>query len=799
MNSQQENSNMNREDSSKILPESAESFKEDEIDFKALLRALLRRKKLVLVTAATIFTLNVFYIGYKRIFRPVYEGSFTILISDPLTSRSGGLSDGTPDRSLIFKAFASNTTDNDIPTLIELLKSPLVLDPIAKDFDISPIALSKRIFVRTGGTGTRTREAKGVLKVRLRTTDVDRGNKLIKKLSNSYLQIAITLRQRKLSEGLNFLENQKPALEKRTEEIQVKLANFRRENSLLEPSLEGTALKEQELGVNKMIFMLDSVEKRLLKVREQVNSGTLSAIGFKNAINAGESSSNGNFTYRGDNGLAFVDSDQSLLQQLIEIEDKLANARSKYKESSSMVQGLEARLTELKPLLKDNQLKAIDTALLLNQGRIQQAKDQQKTLKALFSKQPELIKEYNKLNAKLEVAFSNLKALVDAREQFQLEIAQKSVPWRLLSEPVISPEIVKPSITIGVPVAFIVALVAGSIAGLVRDRFDHVFHDPEDLKEELGLPILGTIPYLESFENVREEKRFLLDEFDTFMSSPSKGVDSKKDPQYTRFLFQEELRNLYTSLRFLKADSQLRTVVITSSIPAEGKSLITILFAKTLSELGQRILLIDGDMRKPTLHYRLGLNNLKGLSNLLTEEDVTWKDVIIDVPDYTNWKVITAGITPPDSIRLLTSPKLTNINKQLIDSDEFDLIIYDSPPALGLSDAELLSEHTDGLILITALGKVDRKLPAKVVNNVIENKNTTILGVVTNAIKENSMKQGASSNYSNLYEYYTKDERDQNETEVIKIDSKSSIIDKYDYLKTMLKGQIDKFFNWVDN
>ncbi|MFS6828120.1 hypothetical protein [Cyanobium sp. ATX-6F1] len=87
-------------------------------------------------------------------------------------------------------------------------------------------------------------------------------------------------------------------------------------------------------------------------------------------------------------------------------------------------------------------------------------------------------------------------------------------------------------------------------------------------------------------------------------------------------------------------------MAFTSSVPSEGKSLLNVLLAKTLSELGQRVLLVDADLRKPQIHHRLGLDNLRGLSNLLTEEAIDWRELLQEVPNYPGWSVITAGRRP---------------------------------------------------------------------------------------------------------------------------------------------------------
>ena len=108
--------------------------------------------------------------------------------------------------------------------------------------------------------------------------------------------------------------------------------------------------------------------------------------------------------------------------------------------------GLEERLNHLRPLLRQNQLEAVDAALSLNAGRLATARMQQATLNRQFLQQPGLIKQYEALQQRLEIAKQNLAGLVSAREKFQLEIAQRTVPWRVLAEPTINPDPIEPSV-----------------------------------------------------------------------------------------------------------------------------------------------------------------------------------------------------------------------------------------------------------------------------------------------------------------------------------------------------------------
>ena len=705
---------------------------DDNINFAELLRALKRRKKLVGLTVLVIVILSAINTGYQRVFQPVYKGGFLLLITNPINSDKSGAGGGEAVSNPLFGDLARNSTLTDIPTLITLLKSPYLLSPLAQKLGISSGGLGARINIglspdaEGGSKGRGGRSSDGVLVVEITGRNPKEDKVLLEQISSLYLQAALSERQQRLADGIRFLNQQAPALELKTAELQSEMAIFRQRNSLLDPAVDGSTLKVQLGTLESQIASLLAERSRLEAVRQSISAGTLTTLGFEEAIGSG-----GEFS-SGGQGLKVAGSSQVLLAQLAKVDQELADARSRFNPKSSVVVGLTARRNALMPLLHSNQKEAVNSALSSNANRLLTARRQYSQVENRFQKQPILIKQFESLSQQLKIAQENLASLTSTRENFKLEMAQRTVPWKVIAPPQIDPNPVSPSVSRNLTIGLLFGLVAGVAAGLLRDKLDHVFHSPEEVKEDLDLPVLGHIPYVPLFEGLREDKRFILQELDESIDA-DKYQDSKLTG-YQRFFYQEALRNLYASMRFLGSDSPLCSVALTSSVPAEGKSLTNVLLAKTIAEMGKRVLLIDADLRKPQLHHRLGLNNILGLSNLIAEEDLDWRNVVSPVEGYPNWTVLTSGLRPPDPTRLLSSNRMHMLADEFANSGQFDLVLYDTPPVLGLADATLVAEYVDGLMLLVSLDRVDRTLPREAIQR-INSSGARLLGVVTNAVK----------------------------------------------------------------
>ena len=699
------------------LPEGSETDSEG-LNFGAILQAVRRRRRLALLVASTVAGLAFGATVWERVTAPTYQGSFQLLISDPISNESTGA--GAQGGAV--ETLARNRTSVDFESLVETLRSPMVLDPLRRQLGTAGGLL---------GAAQVTQVAEGVLNVSLIGNKPSEIQEALNSLSTAYLNFAIQQRQLQLNEGLKFLDEQEPKLQFTVNQLQGQLAAFRRRFNLLDPETEAGSLKTESSGFDITERELDAERSHLEKLRQGVMAGTLQASSF--STGSAE-------------GVTVTQANSDLLAQLQGVEEQLSLARSTYRNDTPRMLSLTALRTRLAAQLRSNQLQALDTALKLNANRASTTAAQRRQVDLKFLKQPALIKDYEQIQQRLTVAQDNLTSFLTTRSTFQLERAQKAVPWSLLSSPSVDGNPVSPKLREGLIKAILFGVIAGVGAAIIRDRFDHVFRSAAEVRDQLNVPLLGHIPYLPFFNGVRESGRFMIEELDldSVRSNSDAGpaeIGSLKATQvYQRFAYKEAFRNLYTSLRFLNTGDNLRTLALTSCTPNEGKSLVNVLLAKTIAELGQRVLLIDCDMRKPQVHHRLGLNNLVGLSTLLSE-DRQWQQSLVTVPGYENWWVLPAGLRPPDPTRLLSSDRMQKLMVEINESKQFDFVLFDTPPVIGLADTALLSQHLDGLILLVSLDRVDRDLPKAALERITA-AGAPMLGIVTNAVKEETDTSG---------------------------------------------------------
>ncbi|SFE99757.1 capsular exopolysaccharide family [Bacillus sp. OV194] len=202
----------------------------------------------------------------------------------------------------------------------------------------------------------------------------------------------------------------------------------------------------------------------------------------------------------------------------------------------------------------------------------------------------------------------------------------------------------------------------------------------------------------------------------------------------------EQYRTIRTNIQFSSIDKQYKTLLVTSAGQGEGKSTTVANLAVVLAQQGKRVLVVDGDLRKPTVHYTFRVSNIQGMTSVLTKQ-LTFEDAV-QKTNIDHLYVLPSGPIPPNPSELLNSKAMEALVEEA--NSKYDYVLFDSPPVLAVTDAQILSNRCDGVVLVASSGRTEKEEALKA-KELLENANAKILGVVLN---------GKETNDSSYYYYY---------------------------------------------
>ena len=204
----------------------------------------------------------------------------------------------------------------------------------------------------------------------------------------------------------------------------------------------------------------------------------------------------------------------------------------------------------------------------------------------------------------------------------------------------------------------------------------------------------------------------------------------------------EQFRSIRTNIEFSQLDKQIKSLLVSSSIPAEGKSTISANLAYVMGQNEKRVLIVDSDLRKPNVHRTFKLNNEVGLTTLLANSQLDYK-LIIQKSRELGLYLLPSGPIPPNPSELLSSKRMNTLMEQL--HQDFDYIIYDAPPINAVTDPQILASKVDGVLLVVRDG-YSRKEEVREAKKVLDKANANVIGYVLNS-RTGSENKG-------YYEYY---------------------------------------------
>ncbi|QZZ21815.1 polysaccharide biosynthesis tyrosine autokinase [Leptothermofonsia sichuanensis E412] len=694
-------------------PESSQEEGSFNIDH---LLGTLRRRSLLLAGVTIAATSFMWYRALTQ--APSYQSGFRLLV-EPVTAENT-LQNLTDTSTRQFKL--------DYATQIEVLRSPELLQPIANQIQKQYPGFSYGELI----SNLTVSQPKGtkILDIRYSGSDPQKVKYVLDQVSEGYLRYSQLERQTNLRRGIQFVEEQIAKVQERVNSLQIALQTFRQRNNFIDPdsqsqrvSTQITALEQQRLEVQKQLAEVRSTYDSL-----QIEPGAVAA-------------------------LANSPSYQAVLGQIRELDSKIAIESARFREGNLALQLLEDQKQKLVPLLRQearrslgNKLAEVESQLRLLEVRQQAIANAEQYWTQQFKRLPITSRQYTDLQRDLRVATESLTRFLETRENLQVQAAQQEVPWQLIAAPAL-PGAPLSSIGRDLLIGALAGLALGIAAAMVAEKLDNTFHSSEELRKQLKRPILAIIPF---YEAVQPEPKAPSKIKHLFQPARLKSlVRGRRRPPTSRTtsIFLEAFRSLHANIRLLRTDPPITTLVISSALPGDGKSTVAINLAQAAASMGQRVLLVDADMRKPRIGSRLGIPSSRGLRDLIetntrpsrviqqfhrsTPEEVSDNPQILPF-GAENLYVLTSGEVSQDPAKLLSTQRMQDLMEHF--QTIFDLVIYDAPPLLNLADSSLLGAHADGVVLVAGLGKTDRTALLQALET-LRLSRIPVLGIVANNLR----------------------------------------------------------------
>lgn len=573
--------------------------------------------------------------------------------------------------------------------------------------------------------------------------------RFLETLQSVYLKFNKERQAKRLMQGLEHIDKQLISTRKNLQSAQSSLEEFRQNRNLIDPSLQAQAVTESLNRVQEeqrqLIADFSATEDRYkaLSARLALAPETAllaSRLSESTRVQSLLTTLQETNLALADRRIIFTDEDMSVQVLIEQRNNQIAALRQ---EISAIIRrpvsDLDSSTLSLLQLGKVDlnlvtQLLEADVSLKSIQARSQSLTQLEQSLRQEVNRYPSLIAEYDRLQPAVEIERTTLQQLLEQREALSSELARGGFTWEVVEAPTpgqqLGPDPVRP-----IALGLVAGLFAGGAIAFLVESMDKVVRTSDELKKQVALPLLGILP----MQTARRSAGLLLTKRDPNQSFPSlhpELADSDLAQTVLWQPFRESLDLITNNLQLLKHERAPKSIAVTSGVPGEGKTTLTLGMALSLARMSQKVLVIDADLRRSGIQAQLGLDFQGGLSSFLTSRGGSIKPHRLDFGTcYVD--VLPAGPAPVDPIILLSSPRFQRL---LAKSKEvYDLVLIDTPPVLGMADAIKVGAVCDGTVLVTRLDRITQPELTEVLTLLAPIK---VLGIVANGAK------GKSSRYS---------------------------------------------------
>jgi polysaccharide biosynthesis transport protein len=713
------------------------------------IRILIKRKWIVVSVLATIF--SVVAIASLKM-TPIYEASGTIAINKP-------------DTTLNFQNQATFSLDyydpTELETEIKILQSDLLalqvirelnLDrrtesgaqaPPTSSLDLSPDPLQTdpaRASAMLGGFKGSLRIAlvpnSRIIEVHYRSADPQMAASVVNTVMQTYVENNFKARFDSTMQASDWLKRQLVDLQMQVETSQEKLVRYQKEHEILGIDEKQNIITSKLDELNKALTAAESERMDKESLYRLVEAGDPDVVAASAQSGEGQSSPSHLLD-------TLVGKQADLRLQAAELNTqfgpsypKLAQLNSQLKEIDLQIQ---AEMKKIATSLRGQYLTALQREKMLHDALDKQKMEANKLNESAI--------QYSLLKRDVETNRQLYEGLLEKLKEAGVSAGLKSNNFRIVdsARPPNAP--IEPNIPRNLGAAFVLGLASGVGLAYLLEGLDNTIRTTEQAQMISGLAPLGMIPLgSKSARDGAHAKRLVI------ASSSKEAVEliTQVRPQSQ---MAESYRALRTSLLLSNLGAPPKVIMVTSALPQEGKTTTSINCAVVLAQKGIRVLLIDADLRRPSIHKTLGMGPRTGLSNVLTGS-IQLEQAITRTSILPGLDVLAAGTPPPNPAELLASTNMRDVLAQL--REQYDHIVVDTPPSLSVTDAVVLSPRADAVVLVIRSGQTTKQALRRS-RDILGRVNAKVVGVLLNAVDLSSPDYYYYYEYKDKYARYYQD------------------------------------------
>lgn len=621
------------------------------------------------------------------------------------------------------------STQNPITTQIEVISSPPILQRTIdelqlKDLKGEPLKveeMAKALKMKiVGGTD--------VLQITYQSKDPQVAAAVVNKVMSIYIEDNIRKNQLEAKKIISIISQELPKTKADFLAAQAAIRRFKQQNNIVDLSEEAKSSVSNLTNLDNQLADVrgefEQVSAQTNQLRQKVGLSEQEAI----AVSA----------------ISQSQAVQEVLKQLQDLDKQLATERSRFSEEAPVIVSLQTKKANLQSLLQQEIQKTLGSKTQVPQGILQvgslrqnlieeflrsevQRQGLANKLASLYNSRsryaqrgkiiPQLFQNQVLLEQQAEATKSSYQNLIKKLQELQLAPDINTSNAKILAQAIVPKKPIGGKKIIVVAIGVMLGAFLSTTIVLLLEMRDRSLKTIQEVTAIFPYTLLGIIPLFGKYTRSRNQETEAIDQSIIVIHAPE-------------CLTSEIYRMIQANMKFLSSDTRIKSIVITSSVPQEGKSTVAANLGAAIAQLGRKVLLIDADMRLPSQHHFWQLTNEFGLSEVLVGQ-AEFNTAVSKVID--NLDVLPAGVRPPNPLALLDSKRMAALIDEL--SYQYDFIIIDTPPLLLAADALTLSQMTDGMLLVARPGVIDANA-AKASKEMLARSDQNVLGMVINGIIE---------------------------------------------------------------